>query len=108
MRTLKCVFKQLNDITLTPKHEAAYRGQFISSERMNRHTHTHTHARTHAQSIQMYLGIILMGSFFTKKGKKCSYCCQFLLTFTRSRIEGPVVNINEQGFGFKDFLLRSY
>ena len=110
MRILKCVFKQLNDIILTPKHEAAYRGQCISSERMNRHTRTHTrtHARTHAESIQMYLGIILMGRFFTKKGKKCSYCCQFLLTFTRSRIQGPVVNNNKQDFGFKDFLLRSY
>ena len=119
MRILKCVFKQLNDIILTPKHEAAYRGQCISSERMNRHTRTHTHthtrmhARTHAltharRKYSMYLGIILMGRFFTKKGKKCSYCCQFLLTFTRSRIQGPVVNNNKQDFGFKDFLLRSY
>ena len=71
MRTLKCVFKQLNDITLTPKHEAAYRGQFISSERMNRHTHTHTHARTHART--KYSNVswnYFDGKFFHKKGEK--------------------------------------
>ena len=77
MRILKCVFKQLNDIILTPKHEAAYRGQCISSERMNRHTrtHTHTHARTHAltHARRKYSNVswnYFDGKVFHKKGGK--------------------------------------
>ena len=75
MRILKCVFKQLNDIILTPKHEAAYRGQCISSERMSRHTRTHTHARTHAltHARRKYSNVswnYFDGKVFHKKGGK--------------------------------------